>query len=131
MRDSDADYLAEVFETKGRIYVKEVGGNLHGSIHIFSRDVMLIDKLARGGLGTVRVIPGGTRDWAWARRTDFRKYLPAIISRMEEGKQKDLLTLLYRSTVAGDRRQDLLRELLASKAVFKGDSKDIGDPDPS
>jgi len=126
MNERQLAVVSEIIRDKGRIYVKEVDGLLHVSIHVFSRDIGLIDKLARSGVGRVNTIPGGTRDWSWARRHELRKYLPGIVSRMPEGRKKELLAEVYRSTIAGQRRQEVL---LALQAVLQGRTEDEGDPD--
>ena len=90
MLDRHADILAEVLAEKGKVYIIED----YIRIQVQSRNVTLIDRLERTRVGSVYSRPGGTRVWQWARRLDFRKYLPAIISRMpEEASIRELLVL--------------------------------------
>ena len=50
MNERQLAVVSEIIRDKGRIYVKEVDGLLHVSIHVFSRDIGLIDKLAHSGV---------------------------------------------------------------------------------
>jgi hypothetical protein len=78
--------LAKILEERGHVYVTNQG---YVQIHVYSRDVMLVDRLSRW-LGTVDVWEGGTHDWSWARQAEFREYLPQVIEMVSDRVLKEL-----------------------------------------
>lgn len=119
MRDQVAISLAELFDARAKVYVRTVQGELYPSIHVMSRNVGLIDKLARTGMGSVYVRPGGTRDWSWARRSDFRKYLPAIIGHMEDDSLKEIFQAIWHWSLAGTSGPEKTRRALLVRVLVR------------
>lgn len=119
MREQTAVQMAKVFDERAKVYVKKVQGELYPSIHVLSRNVSLIDKLVRTGMGSVYVRPGGTRDWSWARRSDFRKYLPAIIGHIEDESLKEILKAIWHWSLASTSGQEKTKRALTVRILVR------------
>lgn len=78
-------------ESRGRVYIQKPG---YIRIRVYSKDLMLIDKLARC-FGQIHVRKDGTRDWTWAKRSEMREYLPTIIELIDSPERKAIFQAVW------------------------------------
>ena len=85
--------LAAALEKHGLVYIQKPG---YIRIHVYSRDLALIDSLVRS-IGRVRKhMKGRTRDWCWAKQAEMREYLPQIVPHIKDTDRRFLYVLVYR-----------------------------------
>lgn len=85
MNERDLKAVARILDERGHIYQTNQG---YWAIHVYSKDVGLIDRLARR-FGHVHEMRGGVHDWCWARQAEMHERLPRMLKWMSpEGQRR-------------------------------------------